>query len=176
MISFGLSEEQEMVRDTLREFAAQAVRPIERECDESSSIPDSFLDAAWELGLTSTQLPEACGGGGCARRQRAGARRARAAIRSDDRSRRCSQRDHQTTAAKPRSSTAALHDLEFHAASLARRAGIFDPTRRNDGGAEGRGVGVGSRSAGRRREHLLAIASRDGVAEAFIVPREATGH
>ncbi len=64
MISFGPTEEQEIVRDTLKEFADQAMRPIARDCDEESSIPQDFLDTIWELGLTATQIPEACGGGG----------------------------------------------------------------------------------------------------------------
>ena len=57
MISFGPSEEQEIVRDTLKEFADEAMRPIARDCDEESSIPQDFLDTIWELGLTSTQIP-----------------------------------------------------------------------------------------------------------------------
>jgi hypothetical protein len=36
VISFGPTEEQEMVREALRDFAEQAVRPIARECDEAS--------------------------------------------------------------------------------------------------------------------------------------------
>lgn len=64
MISFGLSEEQEMVRDAMREFAEQAVRPIARDCDEASEIPADFLQSVWDLGLTSTQIPESFGGGG----------------------------------------------------------------------------------------------------------------
>jgi alkylation response protein AidB-like acyl-CoA dehydrogenase len=63
MISFGLTEEQELVRSTLREFAADVLRPAAREADESSRLPDGLLDQAWELGLTSTQLPGAVGGG-----------------------------------------------------------------------------------------------------------------
>lgn len=64
MISFGMSEEQEMVRDAMREFAADAIRPIARECDEQAAIPGDFLETAWSLGLTSTQIPEAYGGAG----------------------------------------------------------------------------------------------------------------
>jgi alkylation response protein AidB-like acyl-CoA dehydrogenase len=64
MISFALTEEQEVVREAMRDFAAQAVRPIARECDEASDVPDGFLAQAWQLGLTSTQIPEAYGGGG----------------------------------------------------------------------------------------------------------------
>ncbi len=64
MISFGPSEEQEMVREAMRDFAEQAVRPIARECDEASEIPGDFLESVWDLGLTSTQIPESYGGGG----------------------------------------------------------------------------------------------------------------
>lgn len=63
MISFGMTEEQELVRDTMRAFAEEALRPLGRECDENSSIPDDLLQSAWELGLTSTQIPGAYGGG-----------------------------------------------------------------------------------------------------------------
>ena len=64
MISFGMSEDQELVRDAMREFAAEAMRPIARACDESAEIPQDFLDTVWQLGLTSTQIPEAYGGAG----------------------------------------------------------------------------------------------------------------
>jgi len=64
MISFGPTEEQELVRDTLREFAQKEIRPLARECDETGKIPDAILDAAWSLGLTATQIPEVYGGAG----------------------------------------------------------------------------------------------------------------
>ena len=64
MISFGLSEDQELVRDSMREFAAEMLRPIGRDCDENSDIPDDFLQSVRDLGRTSTQIPEAFGGAG----------------------------------------------------------------------------------------------------------------
>ena len=64
MISFGMSEDQQLVRQTMREFAADAIRPLARSSDEASSIPDDFLQTVWDLGLTSTQIPAAYGGGG----------------------------------------------------------------------------------------------------------------
>ncbi|MCG8589675.1 MAG: acyl-CoA dehydrogenase family protein [Proteobacteria bacterium] len=67
MISFGLTEEQEVVREAMREFAADAMRPAARESDEASEISEDFLNTVWELGLTSTQIPEEFGGGGEAR-------------------------------------------------------------------------------------------------------------
>ena len=68
MISFGPTEEQELVRETMREFAADVLRPAAREADEASALPDGLLEQAWELGLTATQIP---------RRTAAAARRAR---------------------------------------------------------------------------------------------------
>ncbi len=67
MISFTPSEEQQVVRDAMKDFAEQVLRPVAREADEESALPDGVLDQVWELGLTSTQLPEAFGGGGEAR-------------------------------------------------------------------------------------------------------------
>ena len=67
MISFALTEEQEVVRQVMREFAEQAIRPLARDCDESSKIDEEFLAQSWELGLVSTQIPEAYGGAGEAR-------------------------------------------------------------------------------------------------------------
>ena len=64
MISFKLEEEQEIVRDAMREFAAEAMRPIARECDEEAKLPEELLAQTWELGLVSTQIPEAYGGAG----------------------------------------------------------------------------------------------------------------
>ena len=64
VISFGMSEEQEMIREAMRDFAEQAMRPIARDCDEASSVPDDFLQSVWDLGLTSTQIPAAYGGAG----------------------------------------------------------------------------------------------------------------
>ena len=64
MISFGMTEEQELVRDAMREFAAEVFRPAARECDENSTIPEDLLQTVWELGLCSTQIPAEYGGGG----------------------------------------------------------------------------------------------------------------
>jgi alkylation response protein AidB-like acyl-CoA dehydrogenase len=64
VISFKLTDEQEVVREAMHEFAEQEMRPIAREADEESKVPESFLAQSWELGLVSTQLPEEFGGGG----------------------------------------------------------------------------------------------------------------
>ena len=67
MISFALTEEQTSARDAMQGFASEVLRPIAREYDEASAIPDSFFQQSWELGLTATQIPEAYGGYGAER-------------------------------------------------------------------------------------------------------------
>jgi alkylation response protein AidB-like acyl-CoA dehydrogenase len=67
MISFQPTEEQQSVREAMRDFAAQAMRGTAREYDEASAVPDSFLAQAWELGLTATQIAESYGGYGAER-------------------------------------------------------------------------------------------------------------
>jgi len=64
MISFELSDEQRMVRDTISAFAIEQIRPAARRGDESGSIPADLLAQAWELGLVRGFLPENVGGYG----------------------------------------------------------------------------------------------------------------
>jgi acyl-CoA dehydrogenase len=64
MISFDLSDEQKMVRDTVAAFALEQVRPAARAADESGAIPPELLAKGWELGLVRGSLPEAVGGYG----------------------------------------------------------------------------------------------------------------
>jgi acyl-CoA dehydrogenase len=67
MISFGPTEEQKAIREAMHDFAETALRPIARDCDEDSTVPEDFLEQAWQLGLTTTQIPEAFGGMGAER-------------------------------------------------------------------------------------------------------------
>ena len=64
MISFDLSDEQKMVRDTVAAFAVEQIRPAARTADESGLIPSELLAKAWELGLVRGCLPETVGGYG----------------------------------------------------------------------------------------------------------------
>jgi acyl-CoA dehydrogenase len=67
MISFQLTEEQSAIREAVGEFAVGVMQPLARDCDENSSVPEDFLGQVWELGLTTTQVPEAFGGLGAPR-------------------------------------------------------------------------------------------------------------
>lgn len=58
MVSFQLSEEQQMVTDTMREFALEQLRPIARECDEKGEIPADIAKKFWELGLLQNIIPQ----------------------------------------------------------------------------------------------------------------------
>ena len=67
MISFGPTEEQELVRETLREFAASELREAARVSDEAGAVPAELLDKTWELGLISGAIPTEFGGDGTER-------------------------------------------------------------------------------------------------------------
>jgi acyl-CoA dehydrogenase len=58
MISFNPTEEQQMIVSMARQFANDEMRKIYRQCDESGAIPDSVVDTAWKMGLTSSSIPE----------------------------------------------------------------------------------------------------------------------
>ncbi len=64
MIDFEPSEEQQLIVDTVRQFAANEIRPKARACEEAAKIAPELLGGAHELGLTANALPEAFGGGG----------------------------------------------------------------------------------------------------------------
>jgi alkylation response protein AidB-like acyl-CoA dehydrogenase len=64
VIGFEPSEEQRLIVETVRQFAASEVRPRARECSEARKLPDDVLARAHELGLVANALPAACGGGG----------------------------------------------------------------------------------------------------------------
>jgi acyl-CoA dehydrogenase len=64
MISFELTEELRMIRDTVVAFATDEIRSAARLADETGAIPDSLIEQAWELGLVRGVIPEQYGGYG----------------------------------------------------------------------------------------------------------------
>lgn len=64
MINFNPDEEQRQIQDMVRRFAADALRPSARDCEEDKVIPDELLAKFWELGLITNCIPEDCGGYG----------------------------------------------------------------------------------------------------------------
>jgi len=59
-----LNEEQRLLRDSVREFAEQEVRPNAKEIDETGRFPEDFFRQAGELGLAGVAVPEEYGGAG----------------------------------------------------------------------------------------------------------------
>ena len=57
-----LTEEQQLMRDTLRRFADDVMRPAAREADDRLAPPDGFLDAFSDLGAIPMAVPEVLGG------------------------------------------------------------------------------------------------------------------
>ena len=64
MIDFDPTEEQQLIVDTVRQFASNEIRPLARDCAESRKLPEGVLARAHELGLVASAIEEAHGGGG----------------------------------------------------------------------------------------------------------------
>ncbi len=63
-MDFRLTDEQEMLRRSVREFAEAEIRPHVMEWDESQHFPMDLLPKLAALGLTGIQFPEQYGGAG----------------------------------------------------------------------------------------------------------------
>ena len=63
-MNFELTEEQQMVRNSIREFAQNEIAPLAREYDEEEKFPRQQLDGLAELGLLGMIIPEEYGGAG----------------------------------------------------------------------------------------------------------------
>ncbi len=63
-MDFDLSEEHELVRRTVREFAEQRVAPVAAELDREHRFPYELVAELAELGLMGMPIPEEYGGAG----------------------------------------------------------------------------------------------------------------
>ncbi len=59
-----LAEDEQILRDSVREFAEARVRPLVREMDEHAKIPKELVKALFDLGVMGIEVPEAYGGAG----------------------------------------------------------------------------------------------------------------
>ncbi|MBL7074933.1 acyl-CoA dehydrogenase family protein [candidate division KSB1 bacterium] len=64
MIEFTFTEEQNMLRDMVRKFVDQEVRPLARQIDEEEEIPEDLIKKMAELGFFGIVFPEEYGGAG----------------------------------------------------------------------------------------------------------------
>jgi short-chain 2-methylacyl-CoA dehydrogenase len=63
-VNFDLTEEQELVRSTVRDFAERKVAPVADELDREHRFPYELVAELAELGLMGMPIPEEYGGGG----------------------------------------------------------------------------------------------------------------
>jgi alkylation response protein AidB-like acyl-CoA dehydrogenase len=64
MMSFDLPEELVALRDVVRDFAANEIRPYARQWDREQSMPDELVAKAGELGLLGIMVPPEYNGAG----------------------------------------------------------------------------------------------------------------
>ncbi len=63
-MNFKLSEEQELIRSNVREFALKYIDPVAGEIDANSSQPIEIFEKLGELGMMGISYPTEYGGGG----------------------------------------------------------------------------------------------------------------
>ncbi|HEY7932380.1 MAG TPA: acyl-CoA dehydrogenase family protein [Solirubrobacteraceae bacterium] len=63
-MDFDLSTEHTLIRDTVRDFATNAVAPVAEELDRTKSFPYEIVEQLGKLGLMGIPFPQEYGGGG----------------------------------------------------------------------------------------------------------------
>jgi alkylation response protein AidB-like acyl-CoA dehydrogenase len=63
-VNFGLTDEQELIRRTVRDFAVSRVAPVAEELDREARFPYELVAELAELGLMGLPIPEEYGGAG----------------------------------------------------------------------------------------------------------------
>ena len=63
-MDFELTEEQNMIRDTVRDFAEREIKPVAKELDEKAEFSYDITRRMGELGLFGMNIPEKYGGQG----------------------------------------------------------------------------------------------------------------
>jgi alkylation response protein AidB-like acyl-CoA dehydrogenase len=62
LFDLNLTEDQQMVQDTVKDFVAQKIKPIAEKCSEEGKIPNDLIQSFQELGITYYSVPEQMGG------------------------------------------------------------------------------------------------------------------
>jgi acyl-CoA dehydrogenase len=62
VVDFNLSEEEQMLREMVREFTRAEIMPVAAHHDETGEFPEAVCRLAWEHGLMNVHIPEAHGG------------------------------------------------------------------------------------------------------------------
>src|SRR5262245_45142717 len=59
-----LSEDEQLFRESVRDFAEREVRPLARSMDETAALDGGLLRRLFAMGLMGIEVPEAHGGSG----------------------------------------------------------------------------------------------------------------
>lgn len=62
LFDLSLSEEQEMIRDSVQAYASEVIRGLAHDADEHSALPENYLEDCSALGLNLFAVPESLGG------------------------------------------------------------------------------------------------------------------
>ena len=62
VLGFRLSDEQEQLKRTAREFARKEILPVAAHYDEAEEFPYEVMRKTWEVGLMNLEVPEPFGG------------------------------------------------------------------------------------------------------------------
>ncbi len=63
-MNFELSQDHKVLRDSVRDFVNNEIKPLAMEIDEKHAIPDTLVQQMGEMGLLGSYLPEEYGGAG----------------------------------------------------------------------------------------------------------------
>ncbi|MCW9065641.1 MAG: acyl-CoA dehydrogenase family protein, partial [Ignavibacteriaceae bacterium] len=64
MLELKLTEEQQMLREMVRDFTNNEIKPIAAKIDQEAKIPEDLIKKMAELGFLGISFPEEYGGGG----------------------------------------------------------------------------------------------------------------
>ena len=64
MFEFKFTDEQNMLREMVRDFTNNEIKPIAAKIDKEEQVPESLLKQLGELGVLGVSFPEEYGGGG----------------------------------------------------------------------------------------------------------------
>lgn len=64
LFDLSLSDEQQMIRDSVKAYAEHSIRPLALAADEDAKLPENLLLESQDLGLNYFAIPESLGGAG----------------------------------------------------------------------------------------------------------------
>ncbi|MCA8939253.1 MAG: acyl-CoA dehydrogenase family protein, partial [Planctomycetes bacterium] len=64
MLNFDLTEEEQQIKDTIRGFCEEEIRPIVQKIDDSGEFPEQIFKSLGDLGFLGLPIGEEYGGVG----------------------------------------------------------------------------------------------------------------